>query len=173
MTFFQWTYLNYSGEKMSIERLETVKVKMAEARATFQGFLEGLTDEQWATEVYSEGDVWSIKDIVGHVVRAEFSMMRLMEGFMVGHPGAGEDFDLARYNASGVAKLKGKMPADHLSDMTSTREKLLTFLDTLTEADLDKSGRHGTGRIMTIEEMLYVIVGHDAAHMADMKAALA
>jgi hypothetical protein len=157
---------------MSIARLETVKEKMAEARASFQEFLEGLTEEQWESEVYSEGDVWSVKDILGHVVRAEFGMMRLMEGFLMGHPGASEDFDLARYNASGVAKLKGKMPADHLSDMTSTREKLLTFLDTLTEADLDKKGRHGSGRILTIEETLYVSAGHDEAHMADMKAAL-
>jgi hypothetical protein len=157
---------------MSIERLKIVKGKLAEARAGFWGFLEGLTEEQWGTEVYSEREVWSIKDIVGHVVRAEFGMIRLMEGFLMGHPGASEDFDLARYNASGVAKLKGKMPADHLSDMTSTREKLLTFLDTLTEADLDKKGRHGSGRILTIEETLYVIAGHDEAHMADMKAAL-
>ncbi len=56
--------------------------------------------------------------------------------------------------------------------MEKNREDLLAFMDSLTEEDWQKKGRHGSLKIMTIEEICHIIADHEATHAADISAAL-
>ncbi|NLF66729.1 MAG: DinB family protein, partial [Chloroflexi bacterium] len=107
-----------------------------------------------------------------HLVWAEGGMLRLMRQIRAGEEGAPADFDLDRYNAAGVNKLKDEMPADLLLRLEKNRNELLAFVESLEEGDWEKKGRHGSLRIMSIREILERIADHEAQHLADLREAL-
>ena len=148
-----------------------LKAKLAENRAALWAILQDLTDEQWETAVYSEQTVWTVSDIARHLEGAERSMITLMAQIREGGAGVPPDFDLARWNASRLKKAKEKRPSELLAGMEKNRAELLAFMDSLTAADWQKKGRHGSLRIMTIEETCRVIADHEATHMNDIKGA--
>lgn len=149
-----------------------LKSKLAENRASLVALLQGMTEEQWQTAVYSEETVWTVSDMVRHLEGAERSMIALMANIQQGGEGASADFDLARFNASRIKKAKEKQIPELMEAMEKNREDLLVFMDSLTEEDWQKKGRHGSLRIMTIEEICHIIADHEATHAHDIKEAL-
>lgn len=149
-----------------------LKEKLAANRAALFALLQGLTDEQWQTAVFSEETIWTVTDMVRHLEGAERSMIALMAGIQQGGAGAPEDFDLARFNASRIRKAADKQPLELMAAMEKNRADLLVFMDSLTEEDWQKQGRHGSLQIMTIEEICTIIASHEATHTADISAAL-
>lgn len=149
-----------------------LKTKLAENRAALFALLQGLTDEQWETAVFSEETIWAVSDMVRHLEGAERSMIALMSNIQQGGEGASEDFDLARFNASRIKKAKEKRPFELMADMEKNREDLLTFIESLTDEDWQKRGRHGSLRIMSIEEICNTLANHEAIHAYDIRAAI-
>jgi hypothetical protein len=149
-----------------------LKNKLAENRAALFALLQGLTDEQWQTAVFSEETIWTVSDMIRHLESAERSMIALMSTIQQGGAGASEDFDLARFNASRIKKAKDQAVPDLLAAMVKNRGDLLVFMDSLLEEDWQKKGRHGSLRIMTIEEICHIIADHEATHAHDIQAAL-
>lgn len=154
------------------EQKTELKTKLAENRTALFALLQGLTDEQWETAVYSEETIWTVTDMVRHLEGAERSMIALMAGIQQGGAGAPEDFDLARFNASRLKKAADKQPPELMGAMEKNRVDLLAFMDSLTEEDWQKKGRHGSMRIMTIEEICTIVADHEATHTTDISAAL-
>jgi hypothetical protein len=111
-------------------------------------------------------------DLLRHLVWAEGGMLRLMRQIRAGEEGVPADFDLNRYNASGINKLKDQMPADLLVRLEQNRGDLLSFVEALEEGDWEKKGRHGSLRIMTIKEILELVASHEEQHLSDMRHAL-
>ena len=149
-----------------------LKEKLAANRAALFALLQGLTDEQWQTAVFSEETIWTVTDMVRHLEGAERSMIALMAAIQQGGAGAPEDFDLARFNASRIRTAADKYPPELMVAMEKNRENLLALMDSLTEEDWQKQGRHGSLQIMTIEEICTIIASHEATHTADISAAL-
>ena len=149
-----------------------LKTKLAENRAALFGLLNGLNEEDWQTAVFSEETIWTVSDMVRHLEGAERSMIALMANIQQGGEGASEDFDLARFNASRIKKAKEKQPPELMADMEKNREDLLVFMDSLTEEDWQKKGRHGSLHIMTIEEICHIIADHEATHADDIAQAI-
>jgi len=50
---------------------------------------------------------------------------------------------------------------------------VLAALDTVTEADLDKTGRHARGDIITVEEFFTRITDHRRRHAEELQHAVA
>ena len=48
----------------------------------------GLTDEQWNQEVYTEGSTWTIRNILSHFVTSERGLIKLFEQIRQGGEGA-------------------------------------------------------------------------------------
>ena len=59
-------------------------------------YFSTLTDEQWQTEVYTEGDIWMIRNVLAHFVTSERGLLKLFERIRQGGPGAAEDFSIDR-----------------------------------------------------------------------------
>jgi hypothetical protein len=148
--------------------------KLAATRADLVKVARELDWDSWTHPVYGHGGEkeWSAMDLLRHLVWAEGGMLRLMRQIRAGEEGAPADFDLDRYNAAGVNKLKDERPADLLLRLEKNRNELLAFVESLEEGDWEKKGRHGSLRIMSIREILERIADHEAQHLADLREAL-
>jgi hypothetical protein len=155
---------------MSPQKDELIN-KLDTNRTALFNLLEALPEDQWETAVFSEETIWTVSDMVRHLEGAERSMIALMANIRQGGEGASEDFDLARFNASRIKKAKEKQPPELMADMVKNRDALLGFMDSLTEDDWQKKGRHGSLRIMTIEQICHIIADHEATHANDISTA--
>jgi uncharacterized damage-inducible protein DinB len=155
------------------ERNEIVN-RLAVSRSELLETCRELDRDTWTQPVYAHGEEneWSAMDLLRHLVWAEGGMLRLMKQIRAGEEGVPADFDLDRYNASGVRKLKEETPAELLLRLEQNRKDVLAFMDTLEEGDWEKKGRHGSLRIMTIREILQLIASHEEQHLADLRRVL-
>ena len=154
---------------MSQEKREAIKQKLTTVRDETVRVLNGLTEEQWNTPVYSdEGAEWRVIDVVRHMADSERGMTALMAQVQAGGEGVSPDFDLTRWNRRVVAKLQDKGAADLLAGMAANREALFTFIDTLADDDWAKQGRHASQRILSIEQVCHLIADHERSHIQEI-----
>jgi len=149
-----------------------IKAYLSDARSAVLTAVSPLTPTDWAKPIYSEGSTWQISDILRHVADSQSGMMQLMQGIQVGGGGVPEDFDLARWNEKRVKKYEEKSPADLIAKLEQDQINLFAFIDTLEAVDWDKSGRHATLRIMSIEEICRLIADHETIHAGEITTAL-
>ena len=146
-----------------------IKEQLSNARKDLLQWARKLDEGDWTEPVYVHDEEWTAQDVLRHLTWAEGGMIRLIQQIREGQEGVPPDFDLDRYNAGGVRKLMDKMPADLMAMMADNRERLLQILDDLSEEEIGLTGRHGSLRIMSIEEVLHRIADHEIEHLADLK----
>lgn len=136
---------------------------LARTPATLDALLRDLP-HAWITA--TEGpDTWSPCDIVGHLIHGEFAdwvprARRILEH---GETRAFDPFDrLAQFEES-----RGKSLAQLLDEFAARRAESLRALDRLqlTEADLDRRGRHPDFGAVTLRQLLSTWVAHDLDHV--------
>ena len=154
---------------MTESRKTTIKDKLARARAGLLDLVDPFGDAEWDTVAYSDGQEWTTADILRHLTGAEASMTRLIELIREGGDGVPADFDLQRWNARGIEKAGEKLPRELITEMSHNRTHLFDIIDGLQEDDWSKNGRHGSLRIMTIEEILNLIADHETRHAQDIR----
>ena len=71
------------------EKLKTEGEKM-------MTFFSGLTDEQWTSEVYTEGETWTLRNVLSHFVTSERNLVKLFERIRTTGEGSSEDFSIDR-----------------------------------------------------------------------------
>jgi uncharacterized damage-inducible protein DinB len=135
-------------------------------------YLSELSESQWQTTIYAEGSEWTARSILAHLVTAEKAFLKLFENVRQGGPGAAEDFDVDRYNASQQTKTRDLAPAELLEQFQSTRAEMVKWTSSLEQADLAKRGRHAAMGITSIEEMLKMVYLHNQMHLRDLKKAI-
>ena len=154
------------------KKLEIVK-KLNDERQSLILFFEQLEDSEWETAVYHEETEWTITDILRHLVDSERGMTGMMAQWQQGNNPVPPDFDLERWNNRAIQKRADKGPEELLADLRANRIDLLSFIDALRDDDWEKQGRHGSLRIMSIEEVCHLIADHELSHLHVMKEALA
>ncbi len=157
---------------MENDKKAVILSKLNEERADLRTFLDGLTVDEWQTAVYDEDAKWTLADIVRHLVDAERGMIGMMQQWQQGKDPVRPDFDLARWNARVVQKAAEKSPAELLTEMAQNRANLLAFIETIQSEDWAKKGRHGSLRIMTIDEVCHLIADHELSHLEVMETAV-
>lgn len=158
---------------MSDKKAQIVK-KLQDARQGLLDTLATLTPAQWETAVFPGDDnsQWTITDLLRHLADSERGMMGQAQAWQAGKDPIPPDFDLARWNASAVRKRKEKTVDELLAELTSNRTALLTFIDSLSD-DWQKTGRHASLRILTIEQALHLIADHETDHTRNIREAIA
>lgn len=145
--------------------------QLATSRQHLLRVLDQLSPEQWQTVVYSEGNTWSVRDIVSHLVDSENGMSIHIYKIRKGRETVPENFDLNRWNA-GVKKRTGDISNSELrQQLDSVRAKLLEGLDTLQDHEWALTGRHPFRGVITIEQYYQTISGHESTHAADIEKA--
>ncbi len=144
------------------ERLKTEGEKTVE-------FFQTLPTDKWQAQIYTDGEHWTIHQILTHLTQAEDSVARLVAHVVGGGGGSPEGFDLNAYNHKKVKELETQTPEALITEFASRRTRTVSFVEKLTETDLEKVGRHAFLGMTTIEEMLKTMHLHTQLHRRDIR----
>ncbi len=135
-------------------------------------FFAELTDAQWVSEVYTEGETWTIRNVLAHYVTSERGLVRLFERIRTTGEGAADDFSIDRYNASQQEKTKDLAPAELLEQYKQVRAESIKWVSGLKDEELEIKGRHPFLGETVIREMVKMLYLHNQLHYRDVKRAL-
>ena len=153
------------------ERIAALQRNLADARAELNRVLDAV-GERWQESVYSDGAQWTVQQVVVHLMSSDRGQTNLLKAIARGEEGVPADFDLERYNRRSVEKQAAATPAELRAAMTAAAAERAAWLAAQDESVLDKTGRHASMRVLSIEQILNVIAGHDRAHADDIAKAL-
>ena len=135
-------------------------------------FFAGLTDDQWGVDVYTEGAIWSIRNVLAHFVTSERGLLKLFERIRATGEGSPEDFSIDRYNASQQEKTKDLAPAELLEQYKQIRAETVQWVSGLKDEELEIKGRHPFLGETIIREMVKMWYLHNQLHYRDVKRVL-
>ena len=143
--------------------LDEAMAVLARTPATLDALLRDLPS-QWSKA--NEGaNTWSAFDVVGHLIHGERTDWLPRARIILEH-GEARPFDkfdrLAQHDAS-----KGRSLASLLDEFAALRQAGLRDLAALrlTDADLDRRGRHPELGVVTLRQLLATWVAHDLDHV--------
>lgn len=132
-------------------------------------YFSALTDEQWQAEVYTEGDTWTIRNVLAHFVTSERGLLKLFKSIREGGLGAADDFSIDHYNARQQEKSKDLTPQELLEQFVDVRADMVKWAAGLSQEDLAKEGRHPYMGQVQLVEMLKMIYLHNQIHFRDFR----
>ena len=138
----------------------------------FAAFFAGLTDDQWKLEVYTEGAVWTIRNILAHLMTSESAFVKLFDNILQGGEGVAEDFVIDRYNARQQEKTRALTPSELLDQYKAIRVDMIRWVSGVNDSDLEKTGRHPFLGITTLREMIKMVYVHNQIHYRDLRRVL-
>jgi uncharacterized damage-inducible protein DinB len=152
-------------------RLDEALGSLARTPATLAALLRDLP-EAWRT-AHEGGESWSPFDVLGHLVRAERVDWMGRVNTLLAH-GDGQAFAsvdrLAQFRESEGRTLEGLL--DEFAALRHESVRALGAL-ALTEADLDRQGRHPVFGLVTLRQLLATWVAHDLDHLVQIARVLA
>lgn len=135
----------------------------------FVSIFTRFTDDEWKKDIYTEDSTWTLRNILAHFVTSERGLLKLFEQIRQGDAGAPDDFSIDRYNAAMQERTKEVTPQELIEQYKATRAASVAWTSGLSEADLDKKGRHPFLGVTTIREMVKMLYIHNLTHYRDMK----
>ncbi|HUF37331.1 MAG TPA: DinB family protein [Anaerolineales bacterium] len=151
---------------------EKLCLRLAEEGESTLAFFTGLPEDVLDTRIYTDGDHWSITQIIRHLVQAEKAIQRLMASILAGSPGAPEDFDLDGYNERKVREIEVMTTPGLLAEFSATRARTVAWVAERTPEDLARTGRHPFLGVAPIEEMVKLLYRHTQLHRRDIRRTL-
>lgn len=135
--------------------------------------LNDLTELEWDKPVPSdEGFDWKGRDVLAHLAVSEGGQLGQLTRCVAGEMTVPDDFDLARFNRRSVQKQADKPVPALLADIERGHAEVLKTLQAVSEADLDKSGRHARGDVITVEQFFVRITEHRREHAEQLQRAV-
>ena len=153
---------------------ETVELaeKLKSEGEKFVGIFSALSADQWQAEVYTEGETWTIRNVLSHFVTSERGLVRLFEQIRQGGEGVTDDFSIDRYNAAQQQKTKELSPAELLEQYKAIRANSVTWVLGLKDEELEIKGRHPFLGETVLREMIKMLYLHNQIHYRDLKKVL-
>ena len=153
------------------ERIDKIKANLADARQHLNAILDKVGD-RWDTQVYSDGAAWTVRQLLIHLMVTDKGHNNTLKGVASGEETVPADFDLERFNRRSVEKRAETSVEEARTALSTTATERDAWLDTIDDSALDKKGRHGSMRILSVEEITEVIADHDRDHGNDIAKAL-
>ncbi|HSR20447.1 MAG TPA: DinB family protein [Anaerolineales bacterium] len=135
-------------------------------------FMAGLGDRERATRVYTEGMAWTVRNILAHLMSAERAFLRLFQQILEGGDGVAEDFVIDRYNADQQRRTENMSWVELLDEYRNARASMVSFVESLPPADLERQARHPFAGVTSLREMIKMVYIHNQAHLRDIRRAL-
>jgi hypothetical protein len=151
--------------------IEEAAAILARTPATLDALLRGLPNS-W-TLAHEGGETWSPFDVIGHLIHGEEVDWIPRAQIILAHRDARpfDKFDrLAQMTASAGRTLPGLL--DDFARLRQANLRTLRGLD-LTQADLDRLGRHPELGVVTLRQLLAAWVAHDLDHVVQVSRVLA
>lgn len=153
------------------ERVHRIQSQLEDSRQYLNQVLDRVGD-RWETPVYRDGLQWNVRQLLAHLVDADRGHNAQAMNIAQGKDIIPEDFDIERYNRRTTEKSADKTPEQSRAELEASRQQLYDWLLTIDESVLDNKGRHATLKIMTVEQILGVLAGHERTHAQDIALAL-
>ena len=154
------------------DRHQLIQKRLRDEGDKLLAIFEALTDAQWSTTLYTDGAVWTIKDLLAHQISAEREFQYYGRDILAGGPGAPEDFSINTFNNAAVASMADRTAADLLTDLRATRQGTIDLVATIADADFARQGRHPFFGMIAIEDMFKLIYRHNMMHARDLRRVL-
>ena len=136
-------------------------------------FFRELPPDAWHKQIYSDGAMWTVRDVFEHLATSEHGMKRLCEQIIETGVGAPEDFDVNAFNKSRTGRF-ANLSLDELAKLyADTRARTVAYTRTLSDEQLAQQGRHPAMGDSSIEGILKIIYLHNTMHMGDIKKVIA
>ena len=133
---------------------------------------ETLSPAQWQTIFYTDGMVWTIKDLLAHQISAEREFQYYGCDILDGGQGAPEGFVINDFNNAAVAQLTARDVMTLIADLRATRQTTIDLVASIDEDEFALQGRHPFFGQMTIEDMFKLIYRHNMMHLRDLRRVL-
>lgn len=154
------------------ERKQAIRQHLESTRAALIEAVSGLAAEDWERLVTSSEGAWTVRQALAHLASAEAGQLATGRRMLTGEAKLREDWNLDFWNRRQVEKRQDRSPTDLLGDLSTSRRELLEWIDGLSEADLEKSGQHARGDVITIEQLCFRVGEHEADHAVQIRRAL-
>lgn len=148
------------AEKLKSEGEKTVSI------------FNGLSEEQWSQDVYTEGTTWTVRNVLSHFVTSERGLVKLFEQIRQGGAGSPDDFSIDRYNAAMQERTNEFSSQELLEQYRQVRASTVAWISALQESDLEITGRHPFMGQTQLREMIKMLYIHNLTHYRDMKKAV-
>lgn len=155
-----------------MSELNDLADKLKSEGEKFYSIFAGLTDAHWQAEIYTEGETWTIRNVLSHFVTSERGLVKLFERIRTGGEGLADDFSIDRYNAAQQQKTKDLSPQELLEQYKAVRADTVAWTLSISESDLEKQGRHPFLGMTTLRDAIKMLYMHNQLHYRDMKKAL-
>lgn len=151
--------------------VEEAAAILARTPAALDALLRGLPDG-WVTS-NEGGDTWSPFDVIGHLIHGERTdwMPRVRIILEHGESRPFDPFDRFAQSAASEGQGLGRL----LDEFARLRQENVAQLSALalTDADLEKRGRHPELGVVTLRQLLATWVAHDLDHVVQISRVLA
>ncbi len=132
-------------------------------------FFDSLAPHQWDTIIYTDGMIWSVREVLCHIAISEISFGRLLENILAGGDGAPEDFNIDAYNQRKVAQLD-QAPLESLKESyLQARMRNIGIVSNLRLEDLERRGRHPYLGVAPLIDIIKLIYRHNQLHLRDVR----
>ena len=150
--------------------LEDAAALLSRTPATLDALLRGLPE--WWTGANEGADTWSPYDVVGHLIHGEETDWIPRVKIILAH-GESRAFDKFDREAQ-FAGAKRRSLDERLDEFAVLRRGNLRELSALnlTDADLDRTGRHPAFGVVTLRQLLATWVAHDLDHVMQISRVL-
>ncbi len=144
---------------------------LARTPAALDALLRGLPDG-WIV-AHEGGETWSPFDVIGHLIHGERTDW-IPRARIILERGEARAFDKFDRFAQ-VTVSQGRTLASLLDELAALRQENLRELAALrlTDADLDRRGRHPELGVVTLRQLLATWVAHDLDHVVQISRVLA
>jgi hypothetical protein len=155
------------------ERKEKLRAVIEADHAASMAIFNSLSDAEWQSPAPSEEEApWTARDVLAHLAVSEGGQLGQITRCLEGGVTVPDDFDLARFNRRSVQKQADKSVADLLAQIERDHATVLSALEAVPEADLDKTGRHARGDVLTVEQFFHRITEHRREHAEEVQRAV-
>jgi hypothetical protein len=152
-------------------RIDGLHARLRKGADRAKQALGNLTDEDWGEVLYAGPPAWTVRDLVAHLLSAEDGLRRVGQNVAAGGAGAPPGPKYDAINASEQRRLAGIPVTRLVSDLVASREATIAWVATLSESDLDKTGRHPALGEITLETHIQAMYGHALMHLRDLRRA--
>jgi hypothetical protein len=151
------------------DRKETLRQAIEADDAASLAIFRRVSPAQWEQPVPSdEGANWKARDVLAHVAVSEGGQLAVIQRVLAGEGGVPTDFELNRYNRRSVQKQAERSVDDLIATIGRDHAQVLAILAEVSDADLDKTGRHARGDVLTVERFLHRITEHRRQHAEEL-----
>lgn len=145
-----------------IRRLEDECLKVLD-------FFNQLEEDAWEEEIYTDGEIWKVHQILAHFVSVERAFQWLTEDIVSGGGGTPEDFDLDRFNNAQVRQLQPLPREELITAFQAERAKTIDQASRYDAHDLKQEGHHPWFGQTSVEKLLKLLYRHNQLHLRDIR----